>query len=54
MRKVCNLEIYENMDHDIVINDNTEQHAGVVFDECMAEKLCRLIMEVATEIREQK
>ena len=50
-RKVGNLEVFENELGDIVILDNDDDYSVVSFDECMAEKLCKFIMEVAKEKR---
>lgn len=53
-RKVENLEVFENELGEIVVLDNDDDYSVVSFDECMAEKLCKFIMEVANEIREGK
>lgn len=54
MRKVASLEVYQNINRDIIINDTNEEYGCIVLDECMAEKLCKYILEVAKEIREEK
>lgn len=51
IRKVGHLEIYINKNNEVIIFDNDLENA-VCFDECMAEKLCRMILDVAKEIRE--
>lgn len=52
IKKVGNLEVFENASGEIVIIDNYDDYCAVAFDECMAEKLCKMIMAVAEEIRE--
>lgn len=51
IRKVGYLEVFVNKKNEISVYDN-EADFAVSFDECMAEKLCRIILEVAKEIRE--
>lgn len=51
IRKVGHLEVCINKFNEVLIFDN-EADFGITFDECMAEKLCRKILEVAKEIRE--
>lgn len=50
-RKVGNLEVFENKAGNITILDNDNDWASIEIDECMAEKLCKFILEVAKEIR---
>jgi hypothetical protein len=50
--RVGNIEVYENTYGEVVIKDQNFEWSAVVFDECMAEKLCKLVMEVAQKIRE--
>ena len=45
------LEVFVNDIGSITIKDDDDSF--VVFDECCAEKVCKFIMEVAKEIREQ-
>lgn len=52
--KVGDLDVYENISHDIVINNTGMDWEIVSFDECMAEKLCKAIMKVAKEIRDKQ
>lgn len=52
-RKVGYLEVFVNKKNEISVYDNIDDFA-ISFDECMAEKLCRIILEVAKEIREGK
>lgn len=52
--KICNLEVFENQVGNISILDNDNDWAVVELDECMAEKLCKAIMQVAKEIRERQ
>lgn len=52
--KICNLEVFENQVGNISILDNDNDWAVVELDECMAEKLCKAIMQVANEIRERQ
>lgn len=52
-KKISFLEVFENQTGEITIYDNWLED-GISFDECMAEKLCKAIMEVAKEIREEK
>lgn len=53
-RKICNLEVFENQVGNITILDEDNDWTVVELDECMAEKLCKAIMEVANEIRERQ
>lgn len=50
--KIGYLEIFENLNGEIAINDTYFEQA-VSFDECMAEKICKSIMKVAQEIRQE-
>ena len=52
--KICNLEVFENQVGNISILDNDNDWAVVELDECMADKLCKAIMQVAKEIRERQ
>ena len=52
--KICNLEVFENQAGNITILDEDNDWTVVELDECMAEKLCKAIMEVANEIRERQ
>lgn len=51
--RICNLEVFENELGNISILDNDNDYTVVELDECMAEKLCKAIMEVAKDIREK-
>lgn len=46
------ISVYVNRGGSISISD--EDGYWVVFDECCAEKICRMIMETANEIRNRK
>lgn len=50
MKKCGHLQVFENKFGDMVILDK-EKGIGVCFDETLAEKLCKCIMEKAQEIR---
>lgn len=52
--KICNLEVFENQAGNISILDNDNDWAVIELDECMAEKICKAIMQIAKEIREEK
>lgn len=52
-KKCCNFDIFENELGGITIYD-AWLDGGVSFDECMAEKICKYIIEVAKEIRERQ
>ena len=53
--KVAYFDVYKNIDGEITILDTRLHFAdSVSFDECMAEKLCKAIMKVAKEIREEE
>lgn len=54
LKKVGSLEVFENTSGNIVILDVDDEWAAIEFDECMAEKLCKCISEVATAIREKQ
>jgi len=52
---VGNIRIYRNAVNEISIMDDISMYTEpeiISFDECMAEKICKHIMEVAKEIRE--
>lgn len=52
---VGNIRIYRNKENEICIMDDLsmckDEPEILSFDECMAEKICKHIMEVAKEIR---
>lgn len=52
-RKVGTIEVFGNTRGNIVIAEtgNEWNFAAIEIDECMAEKLCKFILEVAKEIR---
>ena len=50
--KICNLEVFENQAGNITILDTDNDWAVIELDECMAEKICKAIMQVAKAIRE--
>lgn len=52
--KICNLEVFENKAGNISILDNDNDWSVIELDECMAEKLCKAILNVAKQIREGK
>lgn len=52
--KVASLDVFENINNEIVIKDTAADWGAVAFDECLAEKLCRMIMKVAKKIREEQ
>lgn len=52
--KICNLEVFENQAGNITILDTDNDWAAIELDECMAEKLCKAIIEVAKKIRERE
>ena len=51
-RKIGSIEVFENQAGNITILDNDNDWAAIEIDECMAEKICKYILEVAKEIRE--
>lgn len=53
MHKIAYIEVFENKAGNVTINDTYAQMA-IEIDECMAEKLCRAILDVANQIREEK
>ena len=52
--KVGPLEVFRNINGEIVINDTSTDLVCVCLDECMAEKLCKYVMAVAQEIRSEE
>lgn len=53
MNKIAYIEVFENQGGNITIHDIYAEMA-VEIDECMAEKLCRAILNTAKQIREGK
>lgn len=55
---VGNIRIYRNIENGISIMDDFSMYTNepdiISFDECMAEKICKYILEVAKEIREHQ
>ena len=53
-RKVGSLDVFENNRGNIAIVDRDNDWSVIEIDECMAEKVCKHILEVAKEIREHQ
>lgn len=51
MKKIAHLEVFINTQGEVVIADKNTDWGVISFDECMAEKLCKAIMETAQTIR---
>lgn len=51
MKKIAHLEVFINTQDEVVIVDKNTNWGVISFDECMAEKLCKAIMETAQTIR---